>query len=82
MNGTVEIHHQIPHEIEVRHDQFLDLEPEVLILHEMVSNQDISLHMRRVTTRLVQIYCLEIFHPRNILNSPMCGSFKEKFLLL
>ena len=25
INGTVEIHHQTPHEIEVRHDQLLDL---------------------------------------------------------
>ena len=43
MNGNVEIHHQTPHEIEVRHDQFLGLEIDLMILHEMVSDQDISL---------------------------------------
>ena len=33
MNRTVEIHNQTPHEIEVRHDQLLGLEPELLILN-------------------------------------------------
>ena len=75
MNGTVEIHHQTPHKIEVRHDQFLGLEPDLLILHEIVIDQYISLNISGVPTLLVQIYCLEILHPRHIMDSPMCGDF-------
>ena len=56
MNGTVEIHHQTPHKIEVRHDQFLGLEPDLLILHEIVIDQYISLNISGVPTLLVQIY--------------------------
>ena len=43
MNGNMEIHHQKPHEIEVRHDQLLGLEPEPLIMYDIVSDQDRSL---------------------------------------
>ena len=50
------IHHQTPHAIEVRHDQLMDLEPEMLIIYEIVSDQDISLHMSGVTTRVVHLY--------------------------
>ena len=75
VNGAVEIHHQIPHEIDLIHDQFLGLEPELLILHEMVSVLDISLHVSRVPTLLVQIYCLAILHLRHNLDSSMCGDF-------
>ena len=49
------IHHQIPHEIVVIHDQLLGLEAEIMVLHEMVSDQDRSLHMYRVTTWVVQL---------------------------
>ena len=38
IDGTVEIHHQTPHEIEVRHNQLLGLEPELLIMNEMMSD--------------------------------------------
>ena len=69
------IHHQNQHKIEVRHDKFLGLESELLILHEMVSDQYISLHMSGVTTWLVQIYLLKILHPRHKMDSPMCGDF-------
>ena len=75
VNGTVEIHHQAPHEIEVKHDKLLGLEPELLIMHEMVSVQDIYLHLSDVTTWVVQLYCLAILHLRNKLESPMCGDF-------
>ena len=69
------IHHQTPHEIEVRHDQLMGLEPGILILHEMVSDQNISLHVSGVTTWVVHIYCLEILHPRHKLEIPMCDYF-------
>ena len=69
------IHNQTPHEIEVRHEKLLGLELELLIMHEMVSYQDKSLHMIGVTTWAVQIYCLEILHPRHKLDRPMCGDF-------
>ena len=52
----LKFHHQTPHEIEVRHDQLMGLEPEIPILHEMISDQDISLRMSGVTTWLVHIY--------------------------
>ena len=58
MNVTVGIHHQTPHEIEVRNNQFLGLEAGLLILLEMVSEQYISVNMSGVPTLLVQIYCL------------------------
>ena len=70
-----EIHHQTPHEIEVIHDQLLGLEQGLLILHEMVSDQDRSLHMSGVPPWVVQIYCLAILHPRYKLDIPMCGYF-------
>ena len=75
MNGTVEIHHQTPHKIEVRHDQFLGLEPDLLILHEIVIDQYISLNLSQVTTWLVQLYCLEILHPIHTMDRPMCDYF-------
>ena len=59
----LKIHHQTQHEIEVRHDPLLGLEPELLILHEMVSEQDRSLHLSGFPTWLVQLCCLAIFHP-------------------
>ena len=58
INGTVEIHHQTPHEIEVRHDQLLGLKTGTLILHETVSDQNKPLHVSRVPTWLSQLYCL------------------------
>ena len=69
------IHHQTTHEIEVIHEQFLGLELEILILHEMMSDQDISLNVSGVNTWVVQICCLVIFHPRHKLDSPICGDF-------
>ena len=57
-------HYKTPYGIEARHDQLLDLEPELLILNEMVSDLDISLHMSGFPYWVVQIYCLEILHPR------------------
>ena len=71
MNRTVEIHHQKPRGIAVRHDQFLGLGPELLILHEMVSIPDIFLHTIVDTTWLGQIYCLEILHPKHKPDIPM-----------
>ena len=76
------IHHQTPHEIEVINDQFLGLEPEQLIIHGIISVQDRSLHMSGVNCWVVQIYCLAIFHLIQKENSPMCGDFKEKYMLL
>ena len=73
--GPLEINHKKAHEIDVRHEQFLGLEPELLILHEMVSVQNRSLHMREVSTWVVQLYCLEIFHPIHKLENPMCCYF-------
>ena len=69
------IHHQTPHEIEAVHDQFMGLESDLLILHEMVSVQDISLHVIRITTLVFHICLLEILHPRHKLDSTMCGDF-------
>ena len=63
------MHHQTPHEIQVRHDQLMGLETELLIHNEMVSDQDRSLHMIRVTNWLFQLYCLVILHPRHKLVS-------------
>ena len=71
------IHHQTPHEIEAVHDQFMGLESDLLILHEMVSVQDISLHVIRVTTWLVQIYRLAILHLGHNMDRSMCGDFKS-----
>ena len=51
------------------------LEPELLILNEMVSAKDIFLHVSGVTTWVVHIYFLEILHPIHKLDSPMCGDF-------
>ena len=72
-----EIHHQTPHEIEARHDHLLGLEPELMILHELVSDQDIYLHVRGVATWVVHIYCIAIFNPIHKLDIPMCGDFKS-----
>ena len=72
-----EIHHKAPHYIEVIPDQLLGLEPELLILNEIVSDQDISLHVIGVTTWVVQIHCLEILHLRHKLDIPMWGGFKD-----
>ena len=44
------INHQTPHDIELRHDQLLGLELELLILHKMVSDQERSLHISEVPT--------------------------------
>ena len=49
------IHHQTPYEIEVRHDQLLGLEPDLLILNEMVSDQYISSNMSWVHTWVVHL---------------------------
>ena len=57
-------HHQKPHEIEVRHEQFLGSEPDLLIL-------------RGVPTWVVQLCCLVKLNPRHKLDSPMCGDFKS-----
>ena len=75
MNGTGKIHHQTLHETEVRHDQLLGLELEILILHEMVADQDRSLHVSGVPTWLVHLCGLKIFDPIHKLDSPMCGEF-------
>ena len=75
INRTVEIHHQTPHEIEVKHDQLLDLEPDLLIMYKMISDQDRSLHVSRVLTWVVQIYFPAIFNTNNKLDSPMCDDF-------
>ena len=58
------------------HDQLLGLEPGLLILHEMVSDQYISLNVSGVPTWVVQIYCFKILHLRHKLDIPMCGDFK------
>ena len=71
------ISHQKPLEIEVRYEQLLGLEPELLILRVMVGEKDRSLHVSRIPTWLVQLYLLEILHPRHKLYIPMCGYFKE-----
>ena len=70
-------HHKTPHEIEARYDQFLDLEPELLILHEIVSGQDRYLHVSGVPNWLIKLCGLEILHPRHKLYIPMCGDFKD-----
>ena len=75
MNETVEMHRQKPHKIEVRHDQFLGLETDLMILHEMVSDQDISLRMGGFTTWVVQMYCLAILNLKHKLDNPNCGDF-------
>ena len=69
------IHHQTTHVIEVRHDQFMGLEPEILILHEILINRDKSLHVIRVPTWLFQLCFIAILHPRHKLYSPMGGDF-------
>ena len=69
------VHHQITHKIEVRHDQFLGLEPELLILHAMASDQYTALHMSMVTTWVVQTYCLAILNPIHKLDRTMNGDF-------
>ena len=70
------IHNQTPHKIRVRRDQFLDLESEILILHEIVIYQYISLQESGVPTLLFQIYWLIFLHPRHKLDRPMCADFK------
>ena len=49
-------HHQTLHGIEVRHEQFLVSEPDPLLLHEMVSDQDIP--TREWGFQLVKPYML------------------------
>ena len=71
----MEIHHQKPHEIKVRQDQFLGLEPELLILHEILIDQDRYLRVIKVTNWAVQIYYLKIFHPIHKLDIPVCRYF-------
>ena len=44
------IHYLTPHEIEVIHDQLLGLGQDLMIFHEMVIVQDISMHVIRVPT--------------------------------
>ena len=63
--GMWKTHYQKPHEIEVRHYQFLGLESEQLILHELSSDQDRSLPVIGVPTWVVHLYCLAIFQPRH-----------------
>ena len=77
MNVTVKIHYKTPHGIEVIKNQLLVLEPELLVLNETTSVQYISLHASSVTTWVVYIYFLAIFHLRHKLGSPMCGDFKD-----
>ena len=71
------IHHQTPHGIQVRTDQLLGLETELLIINEMVSDQDIYLHVGGVPTWVVQLYQLTSFHTRHKLDRPMCGYFES-----
>ena len=61
---------QNPHAIEVIHEHLLGLEPGPLILNEMVSDQDISLRMSGVPTRVIHICFLTILDPRHKLDSP------------
>ena len=69
------IHHQTPHDIEVRHDQLLVLEPELLIMHKIMSDQDRSLRVIVVTTWVLQLYFPAIFNRIHKLDSRMCGGF-------
>ena len=71
------MNNQIPHKIKARHDQFPGLQPEILILHEMVSDQDRSLHMIRVPTWVVQLYCLEILYQRHKYAYPCVAIFRR-----
>ena len=74
-NGTVKNHHQIPHGIEARHDQFWGRELELLILHKMVSGQDISLYVSVVPIWVIQLCYLVTLYPIHKLNSSVCGYF-------
>ena len=67
----------MPHKIKVIHKQFLGLEPDLLILHEMVIVQDIYLHVSGFPIWVVQLFFLEIFHPRHKMDIPMCSDFKS-----
>ena len=53
------------------------LELELLIMHKIVSDQYRFLHMSGVPTWIFQLDCLEILHPRNKLEIPMCVFFKR-----
>ena len=53
------------------------LEPDIMILHRMVSEKDIYLNVSRVNNWEIQISCLAISHPRHKMYIPMCGYFKE-----
>ena len=50
------IHHQTLHEIEEIHEQLMGLGAELLILHELVSVQDIPLRVSGVTIWVVHLY--------------------------
>ena len=54
---------------------FLSLEPELLILHETVSDQDRYIHVTGVPTRVVHLYCLAILHLIYKVDIPLCGDF-------
>ena len=69
------IHHQAPHEIDWINDQFLGLEPQLLIMNKMVSDKDIYLHVSGVTTWVINIYSLAIVYQIHKLDSPICGGF-------
>ena len=69
------IHNQTQQYIEVEQDHLMDLEPELLIPHEMFSDRDRSLHMIGVTTWVGQICCLTILNTIHKLNRPICGDF-------
>ena len=63
--------HQTSHLIEVRHYQFLGWVPNTLSLHDMVNDQDISLHVSTVPTSSNHLCYFVTFHIRHILGSPM-----------
>ena len=73
--GLCKVHHQTPHEIDVRYAQLLGLELELLILNGIVSDQDRSLYVIKFPTWVFHIYSLKILHPGHKLGSYMCADF-------
>ena len=70
-------YHKKSHEIEVRNGQLLGFELELFILHEMVSDQDISLNMSGFITWFLQIFCFVMLYPRHKLDRLMGGNFQR-----
>ena len=61
MNGNLENSLSNTNEIEVRRDQFLGLEPKLLILYDILNGQYIYLHVSRVPTCVLKLYCFQSF---------------------